>query len=136
MNAIGPQHSTRLIVLSAQDARGFAAIRDLAEHVGATYHSSRGTYKGDPEDSAIIIVDAKDEAWADTVEVGFLALAGQLGQESILVVEEHTREARLRFTKGKKADVAIGKWKSVREHEIAGKDYTYDITEGRYFTAG
>ena len=29
MNAIGPQHSTRLVVLSAQDLNGFQYIREL-----------------------------------------------------------------------------------------------------------
>lgn len=134
MNAIGPQHSTRLFVLSAQGAEGFSAIRGLATLLGATYHSACGTYQGEQEDSAILILDAKDEVKADAAEAVVLSLAAQLGQEAILVVEEHTREARLRFTKAKKADVALGKWRSVGEHEITGKDYTYDISVGRYFT--
>ncbi len=138
MNAVGPQHTTRIVVISADTAHGpnpegVAAIRHAASLLGAVTHSARGKYQGLDEDSVIVLINATDEEKADKAETLLLSLAAQLNQESILVVQEHTREAALRFVKGK-ASLALGKWTRVLAHEAeAAESYTYDITNGQWY---
>jgi hypothetical protein len=113
---------------AVNDARHSKAI-ELLSFNGIRSKQVQGVYKGISEASIVTVIG--NDAQRDLV----MQVAREYNQESILILDADTRNARLYYLDNGQSE-SIGTFQVVSESEAKSRDaYTYDSSQGYYYVA-